>query len=157
MFKHAIILPLKESFTVKNSGAVSIWVNDYIKFTKLKKDIAIITSKNKKKNDEYLKTQNLFTIKIKSNLRTNYNYIREASRILIQNKIKSVEIHNRPEYVLYLNKVIPNIKINLIFHNDPNYIRGSSSPKEKVSLINKCSNIIFVSNYLKEIFFKEIN
>ena len=157
MFKHAIILPLKESFTVKNSGAVSIWVNDYIKSTKLKKDIAIITTQNKNKKDKYLKTQNLFTIKIKSHLRTNYNYIRDAGKILIQNKIKSVEIHNRPEYVLYINKIIPNIKINLIFHNDPDNIRGSSSPKEKITLINKCSNIIFVSNYLKEIFFKNIN
>jgi len=155
MFKHAIILPLKESFTVKNSGAVSIWVNDYIKSTKLKKEIIIITTQNNK--DKYLKTQNLFTIKIKSNLRTNYNYIRDAGRILIQNKIKSVEIHNRPEYVLYLNKTIPNIKINLIFHNDPNNIRGSSSPREKIALINKCSNIIFVSKYLKKIFFKDIN
>ena len=155
MFKHAIILPLKESFTVKNSGAVSIWVNDYIKSTKLKKEIIIITTQNNK--DKYLKTQNLFTIKIKSNLRTNYNYIKDAGRILIQNKIKSVEIHNRPEYVLYLNKTIPNIKINLIFHNDPNNIRGSSSPREKIALINKCSNIIFVSKYLKKIFFKDIN
>jgi len=155
MFKHAIILPLKENFTVKNSGAVSIWVNDYIKSTKLKKEIIIITTQNNK--DKYLKTQNLFTIKIKSNLRTNYNYIKDAGRILIQNKIKSVEIHNRPEYVLYLNKTIPNIKINLIFHNDPNNIRGSSSPREKIALINKCSNIIFVSKYLKKIFFKDIN
>jgi len=155
MFKHAIILPLKENFTVKNSGAVSIWVNDYIKSTKLKKEIIIITTQNNK--DKYLKTQNLFTIKIKSNLRTNYNYIRDAAKVLIQNNIKSVEIHNRPEYVLYLNKTIPNIKINLIFHNDPNNIRGSSSPREKIALINKCSNIIFVSKYLKKIFFKDIN
>jgi glycosyltransferase involved in cell wall biosynthesis len=157
MFKHAIILPLKESFTIKNSGAVSIWVNDYIKSTKLKKDIAIIAAKNFNKQDKYLKNQNLFTIKTRSNLRTNYNYIRDAAKVLIQNNIKSVEIHNRPEYALYLNKTIPNIKINLIFHNDPNNIRGSSSQKEKISLINKCSNIIFVSNYLKEIFFKGIN
>jgi hypothetical protein len=59
--------------------------------------------------------------------------------------------------MLYSKKIIPNININLIFHNDPNNIRGSSSPKEKLLLLDKCSNIIFVSNYLKNIFFKNIN
>ena len=28
----AIILPLKESFTRENSGAVSVWVNYYLKY-----------------------------------------------------------------------------------------------------------------------------
>ena len=32
----AIILPLKEKYTINNFGAVSIWVSDYIKESKLK-------------------------------------------------------------------------------------------------------------------------
>lgn len=157
MLKHAIILPLKESFTVKKSGAVSIWVNDYLRKSKNKKKIIIICAENAEKNDKYLTKQNLFKIKIKSNLRTNYNYIREASNVLVANKIISTEIHNRPEYALFLKQTIPNININLIFHNDPNKIRGSASPREKLLLLEKCSNIIFVSSYLKNIFFKNIN
>ena len=157
MLKHAIILPLKESFTIKKSGAVSIWVNDYLSKTKYKKEIITICSENAEKNDKYLTKQKLFKIKIRSNIRTNYNYIREASKVLAKNKIRSAEIHNRPEYALYLKRIIPNININLIFHNDPNLIRGSSSPKEKLLLLEKCSNIIFVSSYLKNIFFKNIN
>jgi hypothetical protein len=47
-----------------------------------KKEIIIICSENTEKNDKYLKNQNLFKIKTKSNLRTNYNYIREASKVL---------------------------------------------------------------------------
>ena len=31
--KSAIILPLKESFSFTNFGAVSIWVNDYISYS----------------------------------------------------------------------------------------------------------------------------
>lgn len=156
MLKHAIILPLKESFTIKKSGAVSIWVNDYLHKTKYKKEIITICSENAENNEKYLVNQNLFKVKIRSNLRTNYNYIREASKILAKNKIGSAEIHNRPEYALFLKQAIPNININLIFHNDPNNIRASSSPKEKLLLLDKCTNIIFVSNYLKNIFFKNI-
>ena len=76
MFKHAIILPLKESFTVKNSGAVSIWVNDYIKSSKLKKEIAIIASKNNNKKDKYLKTQNLGLF-LSSYFRKNWKAIKD--------------------------------------------------------------------------------
>ena len=32
--KSAIILPLKENYTLTNFGAVSVWVSDYIKFSK---------------------------------------------------------------------------------------------------------------------------
>ena len=54
MLKHAIILPLKESFTVKKSGAVSIWVNDYLRQSKTKKKIIILCAENDEKNDKYL-------------------------------------------------------------------------------------------------------
>ena len=37
--KTAIILPLKESFSFKNFGAVSIWVNDYLNQSKILKDM----------------------------------------------------------------------------------------------------------------------
>ena len=35
LISHAIILPLKENFSNKESGAVSIWVNSYLQKTKL--------------------------------------------------------------------------------------------------------------------------
>ena len=35
--KFAIILPLKENFSNKNFGAVSVWVNEYLIHTKNKK------------------------------------------------------------------------------------------------------------------------
>ena len=34
-FKSAIVLPLKENFSNIGFGAVSIWVNEYQKFTKI--------------------------------------------------------------------------------------------------------------------------
>ena len=38
-FKTGIILPLKESFSNIGFGAVSIWVNDYIKYSSIKDQI----------------------------------------------------------------------------------------------------------------------
>jgi len=34
--KFAIILPLKENFSYKNFGAVSVWVNEYLTHTKIR-------------------------------------------------------------------------------------------------------------------------
>ena len=46
------------------------------------------------------------------------------------------------------------LKVNLIFHNDPNSLRDSNSIEKKKFLIEKCNKIIFVSEYLKKQFLK---
>ena len=47
----------------------------------------------------------------------------------------------------------PNIKVNFIFHNDPNTIRYSKNINDKLFLLENCNKIIFVSNWLKQRFF----
>jgi glycosyltransferase involved in cell wall biosynthesis len=41
----------------------------------------------------------------------------------------------------------------LIFHNDPNDLRGSKSVKQKIEILEKCDEIFFVSNYVKKRFY----
>ena len=147
----AIILPLKEKYTIDNFGAVSIWVSDYTKESKIKKNIIFCKKKNKK--EKYL-TKNVYPITINSNYFTNLSYIKKINEVLVKKKINVVEIHNRPEYALYLIENNPGIKINLIFHNDPNTIRYSDSNKYKDLLVEKCNKIIFVSKWVKSQFFK---
>ena len=95
----------------------------------------------KKLNQKYL-TKNVHSIEIKEKLFTNQNYIKKINDFLKEKKIESVEIHNRPEYATYLIKNNPNLKINLIFHNDPNKIRYSQSNSEKEHLLKNCNQII---------------
>ncbi len=146
-----IILPLKENYTTNNFGAVSIWVSEYIKYTKFDKNL--IFCKKKLNKDKYL-TKNICPISINSSYFTNQSYIKKISNILNEKKTEIVEIHNRPEYALFLIENNPNIKINLIFHNDPNKIRFSNNRKYKEILVNKCNKIIFVSKWVKSQFFK---
>ena len=51
--KSAIILPLKENFSYKNFGAVSVWVNDYISQSKKNNDL--IFCRNISNNQTYLR------------------------------------------------------------------------------------------------------
>ena len=153
MHKHAIILPLKETFSKKSAGAVSIWVKDYLSKSKLKKNIYIFTQDT---NESLIQKKNVYKIKINKKFFTNATYIQSVLNILEEKKFKSIEIHNRPEYLKYF-KFSNKIKIHLIFHNDPNKLRGSSSTNEKNELLQKCSKIIFVSKFLKKKFFENLD
>ena len=146
----AIILPLKESFTKKNFGAVSIWVSEYLKYTKNKKYSIFCRKTNN--NQKYL-SKHVIPISVSEKLYTNKNYIRRIADILLKKNITVVEIHNRPEYAIYLIDNIPSIKINLIFHNDPNTIRYSHNSFYKRKLLEKCNKIIFVSQWVKKKYF----
>ena len=108
----AIILPLKESFSDKDFGAVSIWVDYYLKYTKKNNDHVFC----RKLSDIYKYLNNkVIPVDVKSKFYTNLQYIKKISAEIIKRNISIVEIHNRPEYAYYLIKNNPNLKINLIF------------------------------------------
>ena len=63
-----------------------------------------------------------------------------------------IEIHNRPNYIKYLEK-IQNKKLILYFHNDPLSMNGSKSTNDRVYLLNKIDKILFNSEWSQERFF----
>ena len=68
--KSAIILPLKENYTHKDFGAVSIWVKLYLQYSKNKKNIIFCKKINNAKN----LSKNILPIEVNSNFYTNVNY-----------------------------------------------------------------------------------
>jgi len=152
--KSAIILPLKESFSDKDFGAVSIWVDYYLKYTKKNNDY--VFCRKLPNNYKYLNNK-VIPVTVKSKFYTNLQYIKNISAEINKRKISIVEIHNRPEYAYYLIKNNPNLKINLIFHNDPNTIRYSNKSDYKKFLLDNCNKIVFVSNWVKKRFFLNLN
>jgi len=131
-----IILPYKESISHKSAGAVSLYVKDLTNNSKYKKNIKIISSKENK-------------IKFFRNR----NYILDFCTKYKETKIDIIEIHNRPEYVLYIKKYFPNTKIILIFHNDPLSIKSSKTEEEREYLINNTSKLIFISTWVQKRFY----
>ena len=83
-FETGIILPLKESFSNNNFGAVSIWVNDYLNHTKLK-NIIVFCKKIYEKN-AYL-NKNVFPIDNNQKIFTNLNYIKKIGIEINKKKI----------------------------------------------------------------------
>ena len=153
----AVLLPYKDQFIKDNAGSASIWVKDFSKDSKLKKNTTIFgyTSNVSKTFDNFnyvnLKFSN-FGVQSK-----NLKYVNKFIDVLNKKKFSLIEIHNRPSYILHIDKNLPNQKYILVIHNNPQTLRGAVTPKERKHLIKLCSKITFVSNWVKEKFFEGLD
>ena len=142
----AVLLPNKENYSLNNAAAASIWVKDFNKgIINIKQLVfGISTSRPLTKNFINLKKKNL----INNSFFYLNNFIKKLPK-----SIKLIEIHNRPHFYFFLKEKFPKYKFILIFHNDPNTLRGSKTIKEKIEILERCDEIIFVSNYVKQRFY----
>ena len=98
----AILLPYKENFTENNAAAASIWVKDYLSKSKLKNK-TLVYGNLKKGNKPLLK--NFKNLKLGNTfLSKNALYTSKFYDEYLKNKFKIIEIHNRPESLVYLIK-----------------------------------------------------
>ena len=147
----AELLPNKEDYSLNNAAAASIWVKDFNRGNVLNKQIVFGNSSSStplSKNFINLKKINLID--------NSYFYLKNFIRKLPKS-IKVIIIHNRPHFFLILKKKFPGIKFVLVFHNDPNTLRGSRTISEKIYILEHCDKIVFVSSFVKKRFYYNLN
>jgi len=150
--KIAILLPYKEKYNINNAGAASIWIKDYLKFSSLKNTTLVFGNQNQK---EQPLTKNYKNIELDNVLLSkNIFYTNKLYEYHLKNNFEIIEIHNRPESLLYLIKRNINSKLIFVFHNNPTDMRGSSSVKDRIFIAENTDQIYFVSNWVKEKFFE---
>ena len=152
----ATILPYKENYTVSNAQAAAIWVCDFYKYSKYKKDNYIFGSTE---NKDYL-TKNYVNIKI-NNIKSKFSSstIEYCNSFVLKAKkfnFDIIEIHNRPLVFTYLNNML-NSNYILYFHNDPLSMKGSKTVAERLNLLDNISKIIFVSKWVQNRFFEGVD
>ena len=152
--KISILLPYKENFSPSYPGAVSIFLNSVIKLSKYKKYITVYGSTN------FTKTYNIKYVNIEIPKKIlglgsqTSNYIKKFTELEKKFPSNIVEVHNRPLYI----QLLPNdVKKVLFFHNDPLSMNGSKNNTERLFLIDKCSRIIFNSEWSKKRFLTGLN
>ena len=128
----AILLPNKEDYSLNNAAAASIWVNDFNKGDIANKQLIFGISSS----SSSVLSKNFINLKKKNLLNNSYFYIKNFIRKLPKS-IKVIVIHNRPHFFFILKNKFPKIKFILVFHNDPNTLRGSRSINEKINIITK--------------------
>jgi len=153
MNKIAILLPYKEMYSKQNAGAASLYVNELLKYSKFKNIIKIYGVKTKgfplTKNYKEISTRGKSFSKTK-------NYLDSFLKTFVNEYPRVIEIHNRPNYLNYLTKRLKSLFIT-VFHNDPLLMSGSKSKKERMEVIKNSSKIIFISKFIKNQFFKDLD
>ena len=148
----AILLPYKEKYNLDKAGAASIWVKDYLSISKLKNQTLIFGNLDKK--DKPL-TKNFVNIDLtKAYIRKNIQYTKHLYDYHLKNKFNIIEIHNRPESLLYLIKKKISAKLIFMFHNNPQDMRSSKSIKDRIFIAENTDQIYFVSRWVKDKFFE---
>jgi len=152
----ATILPYKENYTFEKASAASLWVSEFFKKSKFKKN-NIVYGHTKSKNYLTKNYKNISLKNLKSKLKSTTNeYAEKLIREINDNNFDIVEIHNRP---LLLFKLIKNVDTKFIFyfHNDPLSMKGSKLVKERLYLLENVEKIIFVSEWVRKRFFLNID
>ena len=148
----AILLPYKEKYTLKDAAAASIWVKDYLKKSSLSKQTVVFGNLPKTKKPL---TKNFININL-SNVRfkKNYFYTKRFYENCLKYKYEVIEIHNRPESLIFLLKKKLNCKFIFVYHNNPQDLRYSKTIKERLFIANNCHQIFFVSKWVMQKFFE---
>ena len=150
--KIAILLPYKEKYNINKAGAASIWVKDYLSISNLKKYTTVYG--NLEKSDKPL-TKNYFNIDLTNKIiKKNIAYTEKLYQEFIKKNFQIIEIHNRPESLLYLLKKKISSKLIFVFHNNPKDMRGSGTVRERVFIAENTDQIYFVSKWVKDKFFE---
>ena len=152
----ATILPYKENYSLEKASAASLWVSEFFKHSKFKNNNYIYGNTSSK---NYL-TKNYININLKSLKSKLQSTTKEYSNNLIKeinkNKFDLIEIHNRPLILFNLLKKIEN-RFIFYFHNDPLSMKGSKTINERLYLLKNVDKIIFVSEWVRNRFFLNID
>jgi len=153
----ATILPYKENYTFSQASAASLWVSEFFKNSKFKKDNYIFGYTN---GLDYLTNNyiniDINTIKSKFSSKTNL-YCEKISKIISKKKFDIIEIHNRPLILKKLKLLLYEANFIFYFHNDPLSMNGSKSVSERLFILNNTKKIIFVSKWTQNRFFLDID
>ena len=154
--KIATILPYKENYSADKASAASLWVSEFYARSRFKK-YNFIYGHTKSKN--YL-TKNYININLKSlksKIKSTTNeYADKLIKDLSNKNFNIVEIHNRPQL---LDKLLNKVKTRFIFyfHNDPLSMKGSRKIAERLKILNSVDKLIFVSEWVRNRFFLDID
>ncbi len=148
--KVSILLPYKENFSHKYAGAVSLFVKDTSLYSKYKDSIFVYGNMSNAK--PFL--ENYVNIELSKKIfqSNSKNYVAKFLEKEKANNSDIIEIHNRPNYIRYLEN-IKNKKIILYFHNDPLSMNGSKNVSDRLYLLNNIDKILFNSKWSQKRFF----
>ena len=150
-----ILLPYKEKFDENKASSVSITVRNNLYHSKYLNQINIFGQNVEKPlfKDNFIGLKySILSFQSKNRFLAS-KMIKIISKETDQKQL--IEIHNRPYLVDQIAKE-KKFPISLFFHNDPQEMKGSKSIREREKILEKCSAIFCVSEFIKSKFIEGI-
>jgi len=148
-----VVLPLRETFGVKKSGAVALCARDFAAYSRFRDSIAILGAAE----CEYPEVRYLRLVGWRRWwLRDRTAYVRAVIQAAAEGRFALIEIQNRPQFVAALRKALPGVRLALHLHNDPQTMEGSRGAAERRALIERLDALYCVSAFVRERFLEDV-
>ena len=151
-----ILLPYREKFDENKASSVSITVKNNLYYTKYLNDIKIYGQNVEKPlfKDNFIGLKySILSLKSKNKFLA-HRMLKMISKD--SDKQQLIEIHNRPYLIDEIAKG-NKFPISLFLHNDPQKMKGSKSVKDRENILEKCTAVFCVSEYIQNLFLDGIS
>jgi glycosyltransferase involved in cell wall biosynthesis len=148
-----VVLPQRETFGVKKSGAVALCARDFAAYSRFSGSITIFGAAE----CEYpeVRYQRLVDWR-RWWLRNRAAYLRAVIRTAKARRLAVVEAQNLPKFVAALRKALPGVGLALHLHNDPQTMEGARAPAERRKLLERLDAVYCVSAFVRERFLEGV-
>jgi glycosyltransferase involved in cell wall biosynthesis len=144
-----VVLPAREVFGVRKSGAVALCARDFAAYSRFREQIAILGAAA----CEYPDVRYLRLVSWRRwYLRGRTAYAQAVIRAAREQGFAALEIQNRPYMVEAVRKALPKVKLALHLHNDPQTMDGSRSVGDRRRLLRQLDAVYCVSEFIRRQF-----
>ncbi len=143
--KIGVVLPARETFGLLKSGAIALCMRDFALYSRFRDRITIVGAAVCEYPD--VRYRRLVDWR-RWYLRGRSAYVRAVVRAAAEEGFAVLEIQNRPQFVAALRKGLPEVKLALHLHNDPQGMDGSRRPAERQALLRQVDAVYCVSAFV---------
>jgi glycosyltransferase involved in cell wall biosynthesis len=149
-----VVLPSRESFTLKKSGAVALCARDFARHSRFRDRIVIMGAAS----CEYPDVRYLQFV----GWRRWWRRSRTAYRIAVAEAARAqgcaaLEIQNRPYMMAPLRRALPGVKLALYLLNDPQEMAGSRTVGERRRLLQAADAVWCISEWVRGRFLEGVD
>jgi len=147
----AVVLPSRETFTLKKSGAVALCARDFARFSRFAGRIDVLGAGPCEYDDVPYRR---LTGWRRWWRRDRDAYAEAVAKAAADHAL--IEVQNRPHMMAKLRRRLPRTKLALHLHNDPQEMQGSRTQAERARLVETCDAVYCVSEFIRGRFLADV-
>jgi glycosyltransferase involved in cell wall biosynthesis len=151
--KIAALLPVREKLSTRQSGAVALSLRDFVAFSRRRAQTLILGSMPC--DIEGVPFRQLTDWR-RWYLRDRLAYTRAAADFARREGLALVEAQNRPTILTGLRELLPEAKLALHLHNDPQEMEGTRSAAARRRVLADADAVYCVSNFVRSQFLENV-